>query len=82
MAPTELECPYKTSELECPYKPQKLEFADGKVMMEMHTSVAHQAAPVREVRPQAECVKPAMLTFTSRLITQDDFEDFLYLFNQ
>ena len=50
--------------------------------MEMHTSVAHQAAPVREGRPQAERVNKAMLTFTGRLITQDDFEHFLYLFNQ
>ena len=77
MAPTELECPYKTSELGCPYKTQKLEFADAKVMMEMHTSVSHQAAPVREGRPEAERVKRTVLTFTGQSITQDDFEHFL-----
>jgi hypothetical protein len=82
MAPTELECPYRTLELECPYKTQKLEFADAKVMMEMHTSTSHQAAPVREGRPQAERVKRPILTFTGQSITQDDFEHFLYLFNQ
>ena len=82
MAPTELECPYKTSEAGCPYKTQKLEFADAKEMMQMHTSLSHQAAPVCEGRPQAERVKRPVLTLTGQSITQDEFEHFLYLFSQ
>ena len=82
MAPTELECPYKTSEAGCPYKTQKLEFADAKEMMQMHTSLSHKAAPVREGRPQAERVKRPVLTLTGQSITQDEFEHFLYLFSQ
>ena len=82
MAPTELECPYKTSEAGCPYKTQKLELVDAKEMMEMHISLSHQAAPVREGRPQAERVKRPVLTFTGQAISQEEFEHFQYLFDQ
>ena len=82
MAPTKLECPYKTSEVECPYKTQELEFTDAKVMMEMHTSMAHKAAPGREGHPQTERIKWPLLTLQGQSISQDMFEHFLYLFRQ
>ena len=82
-------CPVPTCDMGggTAYKTEKVEVDVAMRLMEMHNTAAHppaapQANPIRDGRPQAERVKRPMLTLSGQSISQEDYEHFLYLFNQ
>ena len=69
-----------------PYKTEKVEAAMAWAMLQTHIALAHNdltpADTGKEPRPQAERVKRPMLTLTGKAITQEDYENFKYLYGQ
>ena len=72
---------------EAPFKTPKMASSDAMLLLKMHREDCHppaaaQAGQAREVRPQAERVKRPTLTLSGQSIDQEEYDHFLYLFEQ
>jgi hypothetical protein len=75
---------------EAPFKTPKMASSDALEVLKMHRADRHppaesqavQGGQTREVRPQAERVKRPSLTLSSQSIDQEEYDHFIYLFEQ
>jgi hypothetical protein len=73
-----------------PFKTPKMASSDALEVLKMHRADCHppaeaqavQGGQAREVRPQAERVKRPTLTLSGQSLDQEEYDNFLYQFEQ
>jgi hypothetical protein len=73
-----------------PFKTPKMASSDAMDVLKMHRADCHppaeaqavQGGQAREVRPQAERVKRPTLTLSGQSLDQEEYDNFLYQFEQ